>query len=184
MRIRAVLLGLTCVPALLFAQRGGGGGGGGGVRRPQAGFSGADDGSNKEVKLLTADDIRDANPIHLLIDKRKELKLTDEQLSALKTSEAKLKDNTETLFKRVDSLNMALRVASKSSDEDEHATMRQTRLRIAAALSDIRTSYDASEKDAVGLLTPEQQKTAADLLQKQREELDKKTRERLGGREG
>lgn len=180
MRIRAIALTLTCVPALLLAQRGGGGGGGG-VKRPQAGFSAGDD--KPEVRPLTSDDIRDGNPIHLLIDKRKDLKLTDEQISALKTSESNLKDGTESQFKAIDSLNMVIRIASKATDdEDARASMRQSRLKVAIALSNIRTAYDAAAQDAVAQLTPDQQKTANDLLQKQRDELDKKTRERLGGR--
>lgn len=186
MRIRGIVVALTCIPALLFAQRGGGGGGGGGgVRRPQAGFSGADDDSKKEVKALTSDDVRDGNPIHLLIDKRKDLKLTDEQLSALKDSESKLKDSTSSLFKAVDSLNMVLRIAARSDDDDgSRAIMRQSRLKIAIAVSNIRTAYDAYARDGVALLTPDQQKTANDLLQQQRDELDKKTRDRLGAGRG
>ena len=49
---------------------------------------------------LSNKDIENVSPIKLLIDKRKDLKLTDDQLAKLKDREDKLKESMKPSFER------------------------------------------------------------------------------------
>jgi len=170
--LRLSLALLVVIPALLSAQRGGGGGSGG-TRRPGSGFS-----DSAEVRPLSRDDVNDANPLNLLVDKRKDLKLTDAQLAALKDASAKLKDRILPSLKTIDSLNSVMRLLSTSlADQDAARSARSTFLQ---TLKSIRDTYAASAQDAVTQLDPDQQKTANEVVQRQRDQFDKRVRERMG----
>ncbi|MEP6494226.1 MAG: hypothetical protein ABJF01_16205 [bacterium] len=126
-------------------------------------------------------DIEDQSPLRLLIDKRKDLALTDAQLSQIKDADGKLKEKNAPLYKAVDSLVRELRPPSGTPSADDNSRMRNARLGLSEVIADVRTNYDASAKDAIALLTPDQQPKANDLVAKQREECDKMLRDKLGG---
>jgi len=130
--------------------------------------------------VLRVRDIEDQSPIKLLIDKRKDLKLTDAQLSQLKDSEGKLKDKNAPLLKAVDSLVRELRYGMGSPSEDSRARARNARIGLMTTLGDIRTNYDASAKDALATFEPDQQSKATELLDKQKQEAEKFLQERVG----
>jgi hypothetical protein len=125
-------------------------------------------------------DIEDQSPLKLLIDKRKDLKLTDAQLSQLKDAEPKLKDKNALLFKMVDSLLHDLRPSSGRPSDEERARKRAARSGLATTLDAIHANNDAAAKDAMTSFDADQQHKATDLLAKQREEGDKLIRDRLG----
>ena len=173
--IRRLLIAtaLLIAPAVLFAQRGG---------RTQ---------SDKKTPLfdkqempkgldLRVRDLEDQSPLHLLIDKRKDLKLTDAQLSQLKDAEGKLKDKNAPLYKSADSLIRATRLTSDASDQDK-ARARSARGDLMDVLKSLTENYDAARKDAVALLAADQQPQANEMLDKQKAESEKFIRERLSG---
>lgn len=131
---------------------------------------------------LRTRDIEDLNPLKLLIDKRKDLKLTDAQLTAFKDAEGPLKEKNAPLYKSVDSLLRDMRPTGNS--DTDRARMTIARNSMASVLDEIKGNYDAAAKDAVATLDAEQQTKANELLAKQREEGDNNIRQRLmpGGR--
>lgn len=176
--IRRLLIAsaLLTAPSLLLAQRGG---------RTQA---------DKRTELMEKTeipkgvdmrvrDLEDQSPLHLLIDKRKDLKLTDAQLSQLKAAEDKLKEKDAPIYKSADSLIKATRLTSSSTDADKGraGSARGTLMELVKTLNE---TYDGARKEAVALLDAEQQPKANELLDKQRAESEKFYNERLsrGGR--
>jgi len=129
---------------------------------------------------LRVRDIEDLSPLRLLLDKRKDLSLTDAQQSQLKDAEGKLKDKNAPSLKAVDSLLHDMRMTSNPTPDDK-TRARNANSGLMNVLAEVRANYDASGKDAVALLTPDQQTKATELLTKQREEADKTLREKLGG---
>jgi hypothetical protein len=174
-------LPLLSLPAL--AQRGGGGGGAGSkVQRgdKQADFSTM---SGSTIKLSNRD-IENISPLKLLIDKRKDLKLTDDQLAKLKDHEDKLKESMKPSFGALDSLRRIASPAGRNPDEGDRARMMDTRRRFTEVVTGIRVQYDGAATDALSLLDETQQQQAKDLLQKQRAEADDMIRDKLGGGPG
>ncbi|HMA25019.1 MAG TPA: hypothetical protein VKP00_13515 [Gemmatimonadaceae bacterium] len=70
--------------------------------------------SSRQSQVLRGRDVEDQSPPKLLIDKRKDLKLTDAQLSQLKDSEGKLKERNAPLLKAIDSLVHEMRSGMRS----------------------------------------------------------------------
>jgi hypothetical protein len=178
---------MTALPALsllslpVLAQRGGGGGGGSrdrGTKPPDYSTM-----SGSTIKLSNKD-IENVSPLKLLIDKRKDLKLTDEQLAKLKDRDDKLKESMKPSFGALDSLRRIATPAGRTPDEGDKARMMDTRRRFTEVVTGIRVQYDAAATDAVSLLDETQQKQANDLIQKQRAEADEMVRDKLGGGPG
>jgi hypothetical protein len=140
--------------------------------------------SSRQTPTLRVRDVEDQSPIKLLIDKRKDLKLTDAQLSQLKDTESKLKDKNAPLLKAVDSLVRDMRSAASSQSDEARSRARNARMGLMTTLGDVRANYDASAKDAVAALDPDQQSKAAELLEKQKQEVERFFQERLGGGRG
>ena len=174
--IRRLLIAsaLLIAPSVLFAQRGG---------RTQADKKTAlfDKQEMPKGPDIRVRDIEDQSPLHLLIDKRKDLKITDAQLSQLKDAEGKLKEKNAPLYKTADSLIRATRVTSDASDQDK-SRARMAKSDLKDAIKSITENYDAASKDAVALLDADQQTKAKEMLEKQKAESEKFNRERLSDR--
>jgi hypothetical protein len=168
----ASLLTPLALPSLATAQRGGG-------ARSQSTTEDKDMLDVKDVgPTLRVRDVEDASPLKLLIDKRKDLKLTDDQLKALKDRESKMKDKNTPLLKAVDSLLHASHTIGAATDVDRNR-VRNAQTGLRAALDDMRANYDAAAKDAIAPLDPAQQAQANDLVARQREDADKMWHERM-----
>lgn len=124
-------------------------------------------------------DLEDQSPLHLLIDKRKDLKLSDAQVAQLKDSEGKLKEKNAPLYKTADSLIRAMRVTSQPSDQDK-ARARSARGDFMDLVKSLNDNNDAASKEIVAGLDADQQSKAKDLLDKQRADGEKFIRERMG----
>jgi len=174
---RLLVVTLLLAPSILVGQRTGGGG------RTQADKKTAlfDKEDVPKGAVLRVRDIEDQSPLKLLIDKRKDLKLTDAQLAQVKDAEAKLKEKNQPLLKAVDSLVHDMRGPSGTPSDQDKARMMNARIGLMDVIKDVRTNYDASAKDAVAQLDPEQQSKANEMIGKQREDMDKMIRERVGG---
>jgi len=128
---------------------------------------------------LRVRDIEDQSPLKLLIDKRKDLKLSDAQVSQLKDSETKLRDVNAPLFKAVDSLIKDMRFGSGSPSDQARAKVRDARTGLMDVLSQLKGNYDAPVTAALAQFDAEQQTKAKELLEKQRQDGDKMLREKL-----
>jgi len=71
--------------------------------------------SSRQTQTLRVRDVEDQSPIKLLIDKRKDLKLTDAELSQLKDTESKLKDKNAPLLAISDNRPPAFRTTRRTS---------------------------------------------------------------------
>ena len=171
---RLLIATLLVVPSIALAQRGGGGG-----RSQATSHTRSPDEAFPSGPALRTRDLDDMNPVKLLIDKRKDLKLTDAQLANIKAAEPKLKQTNEPLFKAVDSLVHEMRPGN-GSDEDR-ARMRDARMGLMTTLAEVNANYDAAAKEAIAGLDADQQTKANELLAKQKEEGQKTVMEKLGG---
>lgn len=132
---------------------------------------------------LSNKDVEGMSPIKLLIDKRKDLALTDDQLKGLKDLDAALKTRNESLFKQLDSLRQEMK-PTDASPEVEALRTKTVRNSVAGVVTGIRNNQDAAGNEAMPLLGEPQQKPAQALLDKQRTESDETLKEKLGGRRG
>lgn len=162
---------LAVAPSLALAQRGG-----------------ARTAADKETPLFDKDagpvgpslrvrDLEDESPIKLLIDKHKDLKLTDAQVAQLKTSENTLKDKNAPLLKTADSLIHALKPGNMT--DQERARLSIANAAMADVLSQIGANYDAASKDALAQLDVDQQAKATPMLDQQKADAQKTNREKL-----
>jgi len=130
--------------------------------------------------LLRSREIEDQSPLKVLLDKRRDLKLTDAQLSQLEASKGKLAEKNAPLLKMVDSLVRDLRSVQAASEGDQ-AHLRMVYVGLTNVLGEVRSNYDAAAKDALATLDADQQAKAAELLDKQKEDVENFMKERLGG---
>ena len=180
---KVALLSLVLVPTVALAQRSGGSSGR--VRGdPKADWNSVEN-ANKGVKLSKGD-LENTSPVKLLLDKKKDLKLTDDQVNKLKELDGKVKDANEPSFKALDSLKRLAQPPLHSGDpkDDERDRMMNARRGLTAVVGTIRGNYESSATDAMAILDETQRKTATDLLTKQKEEADDMVREKLGGGRG
>ena len=178
---KVALLSLVLVPTVALAQRGGGGGGR--VRGdPKADWNSVEN-ANKGPKISKGD-LENVSPIKLLIDKKKDLKLSDDQVNKLKDLEGKLKETNEPSFKALDSLKRMAQppLHSGAPKDDERDRMMAARRGLGAVIATIRGNFETSANDAMAILDDTQKKTATDLLTKQKEEAEDMVRDRMGGR--
>jgi hypothetical protein len=168
---------ILVVPSLLSAQRGGGGGG---ATRGETRANWNQIGKEGAGLKLSNGDLEDVSPIKLLIDKRKDLKLTDAQLKQFKDLEAAQQPKVEPYFKALDSLRKAMKLSDQPSDEDR-SRMMSAAGSVREVVGNIRIAYDATAASATALLDETQKKTAAELLDKQSNDVSEMLRDKLGG---
>lgn len=134
---------------------------------------------------ISPKDFGNASIFKLLIDRKKDLKLTEAQLATFKESDAKLKEVNADRFKLLDSLKKDAkpRTSGTPSPEDEVRMVIASEA-LSAVARDIRTTYDDAAKAALPVLDDAQQKSAVALMEKYQQEMQSMLREKLGGRGG
>ncbi len=134
---------------------------------------------------ISAKDFEKASPFRLLVDKKKDLKLTDAQIVAAKEADVKLLAANAERFTLLDSLKKDAkpRTSGSPAPEDE-VRMVIARESLNGVVRDIRVSFDAAAKEGLPGLDESQQKTAQELMQKYSEEMQDMLREKLGARGG
>jgi len=177
MRQRSLVLAtLLLIPSVAVAQRGSG---------SQAAKKTElfDNDPVPQGPTLRARDIADQSPLKLLLDKHKDVKLTDAQTQQLKDAQKQLEERNEPLLKAVDSLVHTMRT-NGSPTPDEENRIRTSRVALMSVLEQVRTSYDSAGKAAITSLTTDQQPKATELVTKQRDDASKTIRQKLGGGRG
>jgi gas vesicle protein len=164
---------LLVLPAVSFAQRGGG-------TRSQA---------NQRTELMDKDtpkgpslrvrDVEDMSPIRRLIDKHKDVKLSDAQVDQLKESQKKLEQKNEPLMKAVDSLLHEIKQAAFSANDAGQAKGRQATMALRGVLVQIQDNDDAAATEATASFDAEQKEKAKEVLGKLKEDNEKMLKERL-----
>jgi hypothetical protein len=128
---------------------------------------------------LRLGDLEDQSPLKLLIDKRKDLKLTDAQLAELKTKESTLNDKSAPTLKLADSLINELHTSPTS--DDAKAKARFTASALGHVIEALRATYDSAGTDAVTSLAADQQGKAKEMLDKQKQDGTKMLQKKMGG---
>ena len=172
---------LLIVPLTLTAQRASGGSSGR-TRGDQRADFGAVMNANAGGLALSNRDVEDISPLKLLIDKRKDLKLSDEQVKAYKELENKQKEELRDSFRALDSLRRLAAPPAREPNEEDRTRMMEARRTALAVVGTIRQKYAAAEEKALPVLDEVQRKTAGELLEKQKQETEEMLREKLGGR--
>jgi hypothetical protein len=167
------LLALVALPSLAAAQRSKAASG-----RDKTLM--AEDGSKERRAEITARDLEEQSPLRLLVDKRKDLKLSDEQLGKLKDLESKLKEKNGPLLRIVDSVNREMRPPRGEVTDEYRTKMRNLRNELMGTVEDIHRNYAAAAREGVLALDAEQQNKAVDLLDKQKADIEKKMNEKSG----
>jgi LTXXQ motif family protein len=175
-RPRIAVLVLALVPATLIAQRGGSRAG----RR-----SGGDEQTSRPSGggglRLSDGDVEEMSPIKRLIDKRKDLKLSDAQVKQFKDLESEMKTRNEHMFKMLDSVRRAMTSSGRPSDDDR-AHMASNREVVMETVGNIRLSYGETLKKAMELLDDGQKQKANELVAQLDDETNKTIREKLDPR--
>jgi hypothetical protein len=174
-RIRQALVAVALLPAVALAQRGR-------DRGTKADYGAMEREAPAPMKLKVGD-LEDVSPLKLLFDKRKDLKLTDDQQAQLKVMQGKLKETNDVLMKRLDSLRIALR-PSPNPNEEDRLRLAIGREELGTVVKAIRVNYDASTAPAMALLDEGQKSAAQGLLEKLAKETDEMLRDKMGGRAG
>ncbi len=194
MRFRScVYLAFLAVPTALFAQRGGGGGGGGGGRSGGGGGGGGRNsggggggGNNGEMAVR---DLRNLDPVAVLLDKKKDLKIDDAHKKQLEQLDDSLKTVNAKFISQIDSVQAAnhkssLSISGPQSDDakkDAAALAAQKRddgkVVITAALKSLQASNSAAQDKGLTLVAEELRSKATDFIKKNNADVTAK----LGG---
>lgn len=159
---RALLIGcVLALPALATAQRGGGSK----ATKKEDLFAQTSTNSGPTLRVR---DLEDMSPIHLFLDKKKDLKLSDAQVNALKDSEGKLKDRNAPAFKAVDSLIHEMQRPATNNADQEKVRMVLANEALDNALGQVYANYDSTAKDAMSTFDADARTKAADMMAKQR----------------
>lgn len=171
-----VLAMLLALPTAAGAQRGGG--------RTQSDRRTElfDKDAQPKGPSLRARDIDDQNPLKLLIDKRKDLKLSDAQITALRDAESKLRTDNQPLLRTVDSLVHEMRPPVGSPSDEDRNRIRNARMSVVSVLGSVWANDDMAAKEAVAALDADQQTKANALLEKQKDDRQKLVQDKLRDR--
>ena len=169
------------------AQYQGGGGGMGGHRGGGGGMGGGRGAggmgrSSEASPNPSAKDVEKQDPVALLLDKHKKLKLDKDQITALNTLDATLRAQNGPYYRRVDSLHNAFKPSQNgfqrsTGSEGGRGSMMANRQELYETLMQLRTNDKTARESALALLKDPQKQKASDMLEKQLEESDKMLRE-------
>ena len=181
-RARFALAIVLIIPTIAFGQRKGKMGAGEGAA---ANWDDVAKDKAPAGPTIAAKDFEKASPFKLMLDKKKDLKLTDAQITAVKEADAKLLAANAQRFTLLDSLKKDARpkTSGTPAPEDE-ARMVIAREALNGVASDIRVSFDAAAKEGISGLDESQAKVREELMKKYTEEMQDMLRSKLGGARG
>jgi len=136
----------------------------------------------------SAKDVEKHDPVKLLLDKHKKLKLDKTQIGELRTLGTSLTAQNAPYYQRVDSLHDTFKPPSfgegrrSSGSEEGRSGMMENRQLLYETLTQIRSNNKTARDSAIVLLKEPQKKKAYDMLEKQLEDSDKLMRG--AGRQG
>lgn len=162
---------LMLLPAVASAQRGMGG-------SKEADWNAVMSGTPRGPSI-SGKDFAEHSPLAALLDKKKDLKLTEEQITAIKAADEKLQAANAERYKLVDSLKKLMKPSIAPNAEDE-ARVLLAREGMMGVVREIGQSHDAEGKAIIGTLDASQQEKATEVLTKHAEKTQKMLREKLG----
>jgi hypothetical protein len=128
---------------------------------------------------ITARDIERFNPVAAVVAKRKELDLTDDQLTRLEAIRAKLAEENAPLLRQLDSVRRAMQTDSRQLTEEQRQRTASGRLVLNSTMQRLRMGYQVSGREALGLLNEEQRTKTMALLEKLGQDAEEHWRSRM-----
>jgi hypothetical protein len=156
---------LLVVPTILSAQRTRGGS----SRSSERGKMDLDTAGVRKSGILSTKDLQKENMVAFVLDKKKDLKLSDDEVNALKAINDHLKDTVSAPMNSLDSIASRLRRSGDFAPSEGDRTA--ARLIATQRIAEVHSQYDAFLKEALSKLTEEHQKVANDLIEARRKEL-------------
>lgn len=172
-RLALLACSLVLLPTLASAQGRGGMGG-----SKEADWNAVMAGTPRGP-TISGKDFIEASPLALLLDKKKDLKLTDAQLEAIKAADEKLQAANAARYQLVDSLKKLMKPSVAPSAEDETRVV-LARDGMQTVIREISQSHQAEAKSIVATLDAPQQEKAQELLTKHAEKTQKMVRDKMG----
>lgn len=170
-RFLASLALLVLIPTLATAQRSRGGSSGG-----DAG-SGGGGGGGRSFKMPSRGDLEDMNPASFLLDKKKKLGLTDEQVAAIKVVEGQIKERYKVNLAVYDSLRRNARPidtkikGASGTSAGEQAEMQKAMQGLQLALMTVRNQRTADIDATLAVITdPATKAKAVELIKDQEQD--------------
>ena len=172
-----VIAALLILPTIASAQRGSMGG------TKDADWNAVAGKSAPAGPTISSKDFENVSPLKLLLDKKKDLKLSDAQVTSLQAADASLKQKNHERFVLLDSLKKDAkpRTSGTPSAEDE-ARLVIARESLRSLVSDVQVTYDEAAKSALPMLDESQKPAGEKLLQKYTENMQEMLRDKMGGR--
>ncbi|MCC7194946.1 MAG: hypothetical protein IT356_05260 [Gemmatimonadaceae bacterium] len=133
---------------------------------------------------LSNGDVEDMNPVKYLVDKRKDLKLSDDQLKQLRAMNDWLKESTKPQYHVLDSLRNATRARAGENADVERVRVQMAREEAAGVVKAIRDGYQAKLADAMAVLDESQKPKAEELLARQAKESEETLKDKMGAGRG
>jgi hypothetical protein len=173
-RYSVALIALLVVPTLTQAQRKMRG-------EKEANWNQIDKSVQANIKISRGD-LEKLSGIKIAVDKKKDLKLSNDQLAKLQDLDKQEETAMESHFKLVDSLKLAARWRQGEDSLQERARTTLARQELMSAVRQIQSSYDSTFQFALPVLDETQRKAVAEHVQKQREDAQADIQKALGGR--
>lgn len=140
--------------------------------------------ANPSGPRITRNDVEKFSAIRIVVDKRKELKLTDQQVKQLREQIPLEETALDDRLARFDSLRMAVRRRAGADEDEERARTSLARQELMASIAAIRAGYDSTFTAALELLADDQRASARTVVEKERAEREEDLRERMNGGAG
>lgn len=138
-------------------------------------------------QMLSKKDMEEMSPIKRLMEKKKDLKLTDAQVTKLKEMETAGNGRDASLYEAMDSLRKEMRPSGGGGGggDDQRVKMFSAREAFTKAVTDLRAHYASDGTASLEVLDESQRPAAKDLLEKQAKDSDKVVEEKMrAGRPG
>jgi len=176
-RLRLAFAAIMLVPTIAAAQRGGMGG------SKEADWNAVATKSGVGGPTITSKDLEGATPFKFILDRKKDIKLTEPQMTNLKAADVALKESNKQRFLLVDSLKKEARPKTSgtpSAEDEVRLVVAKEALQV--TVREVQKSYDDAAKLALPMLDESQRAEGQKALDKYSEEMTDLLREKLGGR--
>ena len=136
------------------------------------------------VPSISKRDLQSFSGIKLVVDKRKDLKLSDDQVKQFSDLSKTEDAANEGRFTKLDSLKLAMKPRAGEDAEIERARTSLAREELMTVIKEIRASYDSTFQVGLPLLDDTQKKSATQLLDRKHADAEEDLRSKLRGKRG
>ncbi|HYC51796.1 MAG TPA: hypothetical protein VEB19_11855 [Gemmatimonadaceae bacterium] len=137
--------------------------------------------SSSGAPRFSTKDVEEFSAIKIVVEKRKDLKLNDDQAKTLRDLSKQEDEALKPRMQILDSLRLAMRVRPGEDADLERARTSIARQEVLRVVGEIRTGYDSTFQAGLPVLDETQRKSAMELVERERTKREDELREKLGG---